>query len=483
MSRFPHRSSKSSRRAGRESIGASAPREQVQMPVQCGQVLQLTVHGLASGGDGVARHEGFTLFVPGGLPGDLLRARVMEVRPTFGRAALVEVLQPGPDRVAPPCPVQERCGGCPLMGLSYAAQLVWKQQQVQDAMARIGHLPDVPVHATRGMESPWGYRGKVQVPVGWGPEGVVAGFYAPGTHEIIPMESCHVQHPVGNEIVQVVRELAAELGVSIYDERTHTGLLRHVLARVAFGTGEAMCVLVTNGERFGQGAELARRLMARVPAVRSVVQNINARRTNVILGEESRTLAGQEKITERLGELTFALSARSFFQVNPVQTQVLYEHALSLAGLTGQETVIDAYCGIGTISLFLARGAQRVIGIEVVPEAVLDARENARCSGLPNAEFLLGEVEVLAPQLLAEGLRPDVVVVDPPRKGCEESALAAFVEMAPRRIVYVSCNPATLARDLAWLGARGYRTLEVQPVDMFPHTAHVECVAVLVREG
>ncbi|WP_374712599.1 23S rRNA (uracil(1939)-C(5))-methyltransferase RlmD [Symbiobacterium terraclitae] len=455
--------------------------ETAQSPVRPGQEISVTVHGLGSSGEGVARYEGLTIFVPGGAPGDRLLARVAEVKKNYARAALVAVEEPSPDRVAPPCPVVAECGGCQLQHIAYGAQLRLKRQQVVDALERLGKLSGVTVHPTLGMEDPWHYRNKAQFPVGWRSGRVIAGFFAPGTHRIVDIEQCDIQHPLGNRIMAEVKALAGRYGVRIYDERTHTGVLRHVLARVGRGTGEAMAVLVTNGPDFPHGGEIARELMARIPALVSVVQNINPARTNVVLGRESRVLAGRGHITDYIGDLKFNISPVSFFQVNPAQTEVLYGKALEYAGLTGGETVVDLYCGIGTISLFLARQCREVIGIEWVEEAVADARENARRNEVHNARFIAGDAAVEMPRLAEEGVRADVIVLDPPRKGCDEPVLEAIAAVAPRRVVYVSCNPASLARDLGRLAGMGYRTVEVQPVDMFPHTAHVECVARVER--
>ncbi|MFO7275038.1 MAG: 23S rRNA (uracil(1939)-C(5))-methyltransferase RlmD [Bacillota bacterium] len=457
--------------------------ETVKPPVRPGQEIEVTVHGLGSSGEGVARYEGLTIFVPGGAPGDRLLARVQEVKRNYARAALVQVLEPSPDRVTPVCPVAGECGGCPLQHIAYEAQLRLKRQQVVDALERLGKLSGVTVHPTLGMAEPWEYRNKAQFPVGWRAGRVIAGFFAPGTHRIVDIERCAIQHPVANRILAAVKELAGRYGVPIYDEGTHTGVLRHVLARVGRRTGEAMAVLVTNGPEFPHGRTIARELMARIPELVSVVQNINPVRTNVVLGRESRVLAGRDSITDSIGDLEFSISPVSFFQVNPAQTEVLYGKALEYAGLTGSETVIDLYCGIGTISLFLARQCREVIGIEWVEEAVEDAWENAARNGIRNVRFIAGDAAVEMPRLAAEGVRADVVVLDPPRKGCEEPVLQAIAQMAPRRVVYVSCNAASLARDLGRLAGMGYRTVEVQPVDMFPHTAHVECVARVEREG
>ncbi|MFZ5816050.1 MAG: 23S rRNA (uracil(1939)-C(5))-methyltransferase RlmD [Bacillota bacterium] len=452
-------------------------------PVRPGQLIEVAVHGLGHDGEGVGRYEGLTVFIPGGAPGDRLVARVAEVKKNYARAALEQVVEPSPHRVAPPCPVVGECGGCQLQHIAYGAQLELKRQQVVDALTRVGKLEGVTVHPTIGMAEPWQYRNKAQFPFGYRSGKVVAGFFAPGTHRIVDIEQCEIQHPLANQIMREVKALARIYGVRIYDERTHTGVLRHVLARVGRGTGEAMAVLVTNGQEFPFGEEIAQGLMERIPGLVSVVQNVNPQQTNVILGRENRLLAGRDHITDHIGDLTFNISPVSFFQVNPAQTEVLYGKALEYAALTGKETALDIYCGIGTISLFLARQARSVIGIEWLREAVADARENAARNGVVNARFIAGDAAQEMPRLAEEGVRAEVIVLDPPRKGCDEPVLEAMARLGPERIVYVSCNPASLAQDLGRLQALGYRTLEVQPVDMFPHTAHVECCSLLVRDN
>jgi 23S rRNA (uracil1939-C5)-methyltransferase len=453
------------------------------VPVRPGETITVPIHGLGHSGEGVGRHEGLTVFVPGGAPGDTLRVKVTEVKKNYARGNLVEVVEASPDRVVPICPVVGECGGCQLQHIAYPAQLELKRQTVVDALERLGKLQGVTVHPTAGMDTPWSYRNKAQYPVGTRSGKVVAGFFAPGTHRIVDIEQCEIQHPLGNQIMLVVKELAQKYGVPIYDERTHKGVLRHVLARVGRGTGEAMAVLVTNGPELPSGKKIAADLMERLPGIVSVVQNINPEQTNVVLGRKNKLLAGKEQIIDYIGDLEFAISPVSFFQVNPAQTEVLYGKALEYAGLTGSETVLDIYCGIGTISLFLARQAREVIGIEIVPPAIENARENAERNGVANARFICGDAAVEMPRLAEDGVTADVIVIDPPRKGCDEPVLQAMAAMGPRRIVYVSCNPASLARDLGILEGLGYKTLEVQPVDMFPHTAHVECCSLLVREA
>lgn len=454
---------------------------QEMIPVVKNMEVELLIENLGHEGEGVGRYQGFTLFVPGALAGERIRAKVVKVKKNYGYAKLLELLAPSSDRVPPPCPIYKRCGGCSLQHLSYEGQLRFKQQLVTENLARIGKVTDVKVLPTLGMKEPWRYRNKVQVPFGEHEGGLVGGFYAKGSHTIIDMDSCLIQHEQGDEVVRAVKAIAKRLGIAPYNEETGKGLLRHVVVKVGFHTGQLMVVLITNGEKIPRQDEWIREIRREIPSVSSIIQNVNSKRTNVIFGDKTKTLWGEDVIYDTIGELTFAISARSFFQVNPVQTEVLYNKALEYAGLTGTETVIDAYCGIGTISLFLAKKAKKVYGVEIVPEAIEDARRNAALNGIDNAEFVVGTAEEVMPRWAKEGIKADVIVVDPPRKGCEESLLQTMLEMKPKRIVYVSCNPSTLARDLRILEDGGYKTVEVQPVDMFPHTGHVECVVLMSR--
>ncbi|MEW5934712.1 MAG: 23S rRNA (uracil(1939)-C(5))-methyltransferase RlmD [Bacillota bacterium] len=456
---------------------------EVKPPVVPGEKINVLPEGIGEHGEGVSRYRGFTVFVDGAIPGDEVLAQIVQVKQNYARARTLEIIRPAPHRVPPRCPVFGRCGGCQLQHMAYAEQLRWKTRLVGDALARIGHLSDVVVHDTLGTAQPWHYRTKALFPVGAAPggRGVVVGLYARGTHRIVEVADCPVQHPVNNEILAAARKLIGRYRYAPYDETTGTGLVRHLLARTGAATGQAMVGVVVNGRTLPRGREFARDLMRRVPALRSVVININTRRGNVILGEETRVLAGQAAIEDRLGGFVFRVSARSFFQVNPAQALVLYRQAVAYAALTGKEAVLDAYSGTGTIALFLAHGAAQVTGIEEVPEAVADARRNAARNGIANVEFLPGRVEELIKGADARSLRPHVVVLDPPRAGVPAATLEAIARLAPGRVVYVSCNPATLARDLGILHEHGYRTLQVQPVDMFPQTTHVEAVAQVVR--
>jgi len=495
-----------------EAEWGQAVRTTTDVPVRKNDEVTLDIIGLTQDGEGVGRADGFTLFVQGALPGERVKAKVLKVKKQYGYAKMLELLQASPDRVEAPCPIYRQCGGCQLQHMDYAAQLAWKRQHVIDSLTRIGKLrvadaageaeaagdaggaggvvaDGVVVHPTIGMDEPWRYRNKAQVPIGMaqadmadGAAGsLIGGFYARGSHRIIDMDACVIQHERNDEAVRLVKALGTRLGIRAYDETTGRGLLRHVVVRTGFATGETMVCLVTNGTRIPRVDELVEGIRRALPDVRSIVQNVNTRNTNVIFGDETRVLWGSDVIHDELDGIRFAISARSFYQVNPVQTVALYRKAVEYAGLTGRETVIDAYCGIGTISLFLARRAGKVYGVESVPEAVEDARRNAALNGIANASFEVGLAEEVIPRWREAGVAADVIVVDPPRKGCDAQLLDTIVRMRPKRVVYVSCNPATLARDLAVLEAGGFRTVEVQPVDMFPHTGHVECCALIER--
>ncbi|ARP41354.1 23S rRNA (uracil-5-)-methyltransferase RumA [Geobacillus thermodenitrificans] len=448
-----------------------------QAPVAKNDYYDVTFTDLTHDGLGVAKVDGFPLFVKNALPGERAKVKVIKVKKGYGYGRLIELYEPSPDRVEPPCPVYRQCGGCQLQHLSYEGQLKAKEKQVKEVLARIGKLEHVTVHPVIGMKNPWRYRNKAQVPVGEREGGLIAGFYKERSHEIIDMDACFIQQEKNDVVVQAVKRIAERYGVRPYDELTHRGVLRHIVARYGAATGEVMVVLVTRTERLPHEQEIVRDIIRDIPDVKSIVQNINPERTNVIFGVKTRVLWGSEFITDRIGDIQFAISARSFYQVNPEQTKVLYDKALEYAELTGTETVIDAYCGIGTISLFLAKKAKHVYGVEIVPEAIEDAKRNAAFNGITNVTFAVGAAEDVIPRWYEEGIRADCLVVDPPRKGCDAALLETIMAMKPPRVVYVSCNPATLARDLRILEDGGYETIEVQPVDMFPHTAHVESVA------
>lgn len=458
--------------------------KKVLAPVAKNQEVELEITGLTHEGNGVGKVDGFTLFVPHTLPGERIKAKVVNIKKSFGYAKLLELLERSHQREEPSCPIFYRCGGCTLQHISYEEQLRQKRAIVEDNLRRLGKIEQAVVHPTLGMKDPWRYRNKAQVPIGEEQGGLIGGFYAERSHQIIDMEACLIQHEKNDELVGMVKKIASSLGIRAYQEETGQGLLRHVVVKVGFKTGEVMVVLVINGDEIPFQEELVNQLTKNVEGVKSIVLNKNKKQTNVIFGHETQVIWGEPYIYDYIGDIKFAISARSFYQVNPVQTEVLYGKALEYANLSSRETVIDAYCGIGTISLFLAQNARKVYGVEIVPEAIADAKRNARLNAMENVEFAVGEAEKIIPWWYAQGIKADVVVVDPPRKGCDQTLLDTLIQMKPDRIVYVSCNPSTLARDLRILEDGGYVTKEVQPVDMFPHTSHVECVALMtLREG
>ena len=440
---------------------------------------EITVEIERFGGEmGIAHLDGMTLFVQGALPGETVVARAQKVKSTHAFLKTLRVLSPAPGRAEPACPYYEKCGGCVCQHMTYETSLDMKREVVRDALRRIGGL-DVEVRPVIGMDSPWRYRNKTALPVGGEKGKPLIGFYAPRSHRIIDIEACLIAREESDAVCAVLRRWMEKFQVEPYSEETHRGLVRHIMSRVS-RAGQVMVVVIATGP-IPHERELTAMLRAAMPGLCSLYLNINRRNDNVILGNESRLLWGEPRLNDTLCGLQYALSPQSFFQVNPVQTEKLYQTALDFAQLTGNELVADLYCGAGTISLLLAQKARQVIGIEIVPQAIRDAEENAKNNGVANAEFHAAAAEDLLPQLVAQGLRPDVVVLDPPRKGCEEAVLRAIAQAAPRRIVYVSCDPATLARDAKILASFGYAPAACQPVDMFCQTEHVETVCLLSK--
>ncbi|RBP05932.1 23S rRNA (uracil(1939)-C(5))-methyltransferase RlmD [Rossellomorea aquimaris] len=447
-------------------------------PVQKNDYIDEAVfEDLTHDGNGVMKVDGYPLFVPNALPGEEGKVKVVKPGKGYGFGRLTERTKESPFRQEPPCPIYKECGGCQIQHMTYEGQLQAKGKNVSDVMQRIGKLHDVLVHPVLGMKEPWRYRNKAQVPVGEKDGRFVAGFYQKRSHEIIDMDKCIIQYEKNDEVIQHVKDICEKLEVRPYDEKNHKGTLRHIMTRTAYTTGEVMVVLVTRTPELPYKNAIIDALVENIEGLKSIVHNVNPKKTNVIMGDYTRVLWGEEVIHDYIGDVKFAISARSFYQVNPEQTKVLYDKALEYADLQGEETVIDAYCGIGTISLFLAQKAKKVYGVEIVPQAIEDAKKNAELNDMTNVEFEAGPAEVVIPTWYKDGIRADVLVVDPPRKGCDEALLNTILSMKPKRVVYVSCNLATLARDLRILEDGGYKTTEVQPVDMFPQTMHCEAVA------
>lgn len=452
----------------------------VNTPVKKNDRLTVSIEDLTHDGNGVAKVDGYPLFIQGALPNEKAQIHVLKTLKNYGFAKILEIIEPSPDRVEATCQYFSQCGGCQLQHLSYEGQLKWKENMVRNVMKRIGKI-DAPVLPVKGMDNPWHYRNKSQIPFAQSEAGTIAGFYKTKSHAIVDMERCYIQTEEADTIMSGLKQRLAHIGLQPYNEETHKGMLRHVVVRKGRATNEVMVVLVTKARKFPQAEAAIQIIQELIPNVASIVQNINTQKTNVIFGDETITLWGKDVIEDTIGDVRFEISARSFYQVNPIQTEVLYKQALDYANLQGDETVIDAYCGIGTISLFLAQKAKYVMGVEIVPQAIEDAKRNAEINGLTNTYFEAGPAEEVIPRWYKEGKEADVLVVDPPRKGCDEALLKTILAQRPKRVVYVSCNPATLARDLRILEDGGYKTQEVQPVDMFPHTAHVECVVLMSR--
>lgn len=453
----------------------------MELPVQKNQEYEINIEDLGNNGEGIGRVDGYTVFVEGALPGERVKVLMVKTKKHYGYGKLRGILKPSPDRVAPACPVAAQCGGCQLQHLSYDAQLDFKTKKVKDHLERIGGFFGVEVLPALGMEDPWRYRNKAQFPVGGKTGEPEIGFYAKRSHRIIDTPVCMLQNEVNDRIVKIIRTFLSEFEIPIYDETIHRGLVRHILTRIGRHTGEIMVCLVVNGKKLPHSDVLVERLQS-VEGMASIVLNENKKATNVILGEKIHVLWGKEYITDTIDSVKFEISPLSFYQVNPIQTRVLYQTALDFAQLDGTETVLDLYCGIGTISLFFAQKAKRVFGVEIVPQAIEDAKKNAARNKIDNAFFQAGAAEEVIPRLYqTEGIQADVVVVDPPRKGCDQKLLETILEIAPKKLVYVSCDSATLARDLAYLCPKGYRIEKVQVVDQFPWTVHVETVVLLSK--
>lgn len=467
--------------------------------VKKNEELIVTIDAYGSEGEGIGRIDGYALFVKDAVIGDTVKVKVMKAKKNYAFARMMEIITPSKDRVEPVCELARKCGGCQIQHISYEKQLEFKHNKVKNCLEHIGGFKVVEENEVNsdvknvdnvvimepvlGMDDAFYYRNKAQFPVGTDKDGkVITGFYAARTHNIIETESCFIQAKENDDILRIVRDFLTEFKISTYDEESHKGLVRHILTRVGHKTKEIMVCLILNGKKLPHQEELVSRL-TKVPHMTSITINVNTNKTNVILGNECITLWGQDYITDYIKDVKFRISPLSFYQVNPVQTEHLYGQALEYAALTGNEVVWDLYCGIGTISLFLAKSAKKVYGVEIVPQAIEDAKVNAQINNIDNAEFLVGAAEDVVGELYKEeSSRADIVVVDPPRKGCAESLLDTIVEMKPERVVYVSCDPATLARDLKYLDAKGYQVVKARAVDMFPNSAHVESVCLLQRK-
>lgn len=455
--------------------------ENQALPVSKNEKIKVTFEDLTSEGLGVAKVDSYPLFVVDGLPGEEAIVKVTKLGKSYGFARIEERLSSSEDRIPTTDVLGTQVGTMPLQHMRYEAQLKFKQNMVIQDFKRIAKLPDIEVLPTIGMKQPWGYRNKAQIPVRAKDGKLVTGFFRKNTHDLVPMENFHIQDPKIDEAIVKVRDILQEYGVKAYDEKKHTGNIRHIMVRRGTYTGEMMIVLVTRTAKIFPKSKIVPDILEALPEVVSIVQNVNPKRSNVILGEETIILHDEDLYHDTLLGHKFAISSKSFYQVNPLQTEKLYQLALDAAQLTGEETVIDAYCGIGTISLALAEKAKQVYAMEIVPDAIEMAKRNAEENNIENVTFEIGAAEEVMPKWAEEGIQADVIVVDPPRKGLDAGFIEAALNVNPDRIVYVSCNPATLARDLRIFADNGYEAKQAQPVDLFPQTLHVETVVLMSR--
>ena len=450
------------------------------IPVKQGETHSLTIRDLGIHGEGIGSVKDFTLFVPGALPEETVTASIVTAKKSYATGRLISIDIPSPARTAPTCPVYESCGGCQISHLTYEGQLAIKERRVRDVMSRIGGVSEDLVKPIIGAAHPWHYRNKMAIPAAEGEKGAVLGYYRQGSHQVIPIDGCLIQEEINNKLLRFAQDFMARHHISAYNEKTKKGAVRHIMGRVG-DEGRVMAVIITSVGKLPFADLWVKEMREALPEVVSIYHNVQSHPGNAILGNQIHHLWGKETLTASLCGISFEVSPFSFFQVHRLQAERLYEEALARAQLTGGETVIDAYCGTGTISLCLAKKAKRVIGIEIVKEAIEDAKKNAERNQISNAEFHAADAGEWMPKLYEEGLRPDVIVMDPVRAGCSEEVLTAAAGMKPARIVYVSCNPATFARDAKILETLGYQVKDVQPVDMFPQTMHVETVALLER--
>lgn len=437
-------------------------------------------------GEGIAKIEGYPIFIEGALQGEKVKVKIVKVKKSYAYGKLLEIIEKSEGREEPKCSNYKRCGGCSIQHMNYKKQLDFKWNRVKDCISKIGGISEEIVNYPIGMnENPYRYRNKVQLPIGKVNGDIVIGFYAPRSHNIINIDSCLIQDEVADKVAKLTKEWINKYNIepaTVDGEFNPKGILRHIMIRKAFKTGEVMVVLVATKEKVPFIDEFKKIIIENIDEIKSIVLNVNPKNTNVILGEKCITLYGKDIIQDYIGNFKFNISPLSFFQVNPKQTEILYNKALEYANLTGKETVFDAYCGTGTITLFLSQKAKKVYGVEIIEPAIINAKENARINNVDNVEFFVGKSEEIIPQLINEGIKADTIVVDPPRKGCDIKLLDAIGETKPEKIVYVSCDPSTLARDLKILEEKGYKTVKVQPVDMFPQTSHIETVCLISKK-
>jgi len=456
----------------------------VNVPVTVNQIIDLKIDDLVHGGEGIGKYDNFSIFVPQSVPNDIVKVKIISIKPNYARGIILEILHESELRIKPPCSITRECGGCQWQEIEYKYQLEYKEKLLCDNLIRIGDVPEDALNNIKqkiiGMDYPFYYRNKAIFPFALKNKKIIAGFYYPKTHDIIDLDKCYIQNDKINFVFRKVKELLSKYDISIYNELTNDGFFRNLLVRYAFKTDELLVCLITSSKDFPKFKNFVEELKT-VTNLVGIVQNINSEKTNVVLGKRNILLHGKDYIIEQLGNLKYKFSAGSFFQINPLQTEVLYDTILNFANLTGNETVLDAYCGTGSISLWLANKAKKVIGLESVKSSIDDAKENAKINNLDNCVFKVGKVEELLPSVLSSE-NIDTLVIDPPRKGCEHFVFETLAKFNVKKIIYVSCNPSTLARDSKLISSCGYTLKKIQPVDMFPHTYHLETVALFELE-
>lgn len=450
------------------------------MMIKKNDYFDINITDIGINGEGIGKIDNFTIFVEGALPNEKVNIKIIKVKKNYGYGKLIKVITPSPYRKEPICKYFNKCGGCNLLHLDYNQQLNIKSKFIQSNLKKIAKIEDIKVPVAIGMDNPFNYRNKASFPINF-TDKINIGFYKPRSHNIINIDNCIIQNPINNIIIEKTREFIKESNISIYDENSGKGDLRHIVTRVANKTNEILICLVINNNKFLY-KDLLIKKFKNIPNLDSIVINYNTNKNNVILGDKIENIFGKGYIIDYIKDLKFNISPLSFYQVNPIQTEILYEKALQFCNLTGDEIVFDAYCGIGTISLFLAKNCKKVYGIEIVPDAIKNAKENAKINNITNAQFFVGKSEDIIPKLIfEENIYPDVIVVDPPRKGCDIALLDAIAKTNIKKLVYVSCDNATLARDINYLSNFGFKLDKIQPVDMFCMTTHIECVALITK--
>lgn len=445
------------------------------------QIIETEIIDMNHKGQGIAKKDGFVIFVDNAVTGDICKIQITLIKKKYGVGKVIEVLEKSTIRVKPNCKYFHSCGGCQIMNIDYDEQLKIKKHRVVNELKKVSNIENIIVHDTIGMENPFRYRNKGSFPVAKSNGEIAIGAYEIGSHKMVDLDSCIIQHETVDEILKTFKIIMNLFKLKPYDEIKDRGLIKHLMIR-SNKQNEIMIIIVTAHEKLPYKYEIADKLVKEIPNIKSIIQNVNIKQTNVILGNKNNVIYGDEIIKDTIFDLEFSISPHSFFQVNHTQTEVLYSKTLEYAHLTGKEIVFDIYCGIGTISLLLAKKAKEVYGIEIVKQAIINAKENADKNNIDNAHFFTGKAENIFPELYKKGITADVIVVDPPRKGCEKEVLNTIISMNPKRVVYVSCNPATLARDLKILEDGDYDIKKIQPVDMFPHSMHVECVCLIEKK-